>query len=72
MIEAKIREKYQGLTRQELIDKAYELGFNFERNSQSCSQCTVAALHELLDIDDVVVRIATSSCGGQADQVIGT
>lgn len=72
MIEAKIREKYQGLTRQELIDKAYELGFNFEKSSQSCSQCTVAALHELLDIDDVVVRIATSSCGGQADQVIGT
>lgn len=72
MIKAKLREKYRGLTHQELLQKAYDLGFNFEKNSQSCSQCTVAAIHELVDIDDVVVRIATSSCGGHADQVIGT
>lgn len=68
----KVREKYQGLSRQELLDKAYELGCNYEINSQSCSQSTVAALHELLDIDGVLVRVATSSCGGQADRVVGT
>ena len=72
MAKAKIRERYRDLSRQELLDKAYELGFNFEKNSQSCSQCTVAALHELLDIDDVVVRVATSSAGGQAGTVTGT
>ena len=49
MIKAKVREKYRGLSRQELLDKAYELGFNFEKNSFSCSQSVVAAIHELLD-----------------------
>ncbi|MDD5591226.1 MAG: C-GCAxxG-C-C family protein [Dehalococcoidales bacterium] len=72
MIKAKIKEKYRGLSVQELLDKAYELGFNYEKNSESCSQCTVAALHEILGFDSVVVRVATSSEGGQADQVVGT
>jgi hypothetical protein len=72
MIRAKVRRKYQGLSHQGLLDKAYELGCNYEMNSQSCSQSTVAALHELLDMDDVVVRVAISSCGGQADRVVGT
>ena len=31
MVKAKVREKYRGLSRQELLDKAYELGFNFEK-----------------------------------------
>ena len=64
MIKAKLREKYQGLSRQELLDKTYDLGFNYEKNAQSCSQSTAAALHELFGIDDAVVRVATSSCGG--------
>jgi len=72
MIKAKVRRKYQGLSRQELLDKAYELGCSYEMNSQGCSQSTVAALYELLDMDDVVVRVANSSCGGQADRVAGT
>ncbi|MBA7704910.1 hypothetical protein ES703_113733 [subsurface metagenome] len=72
MLKAKLRKKYQGLSRQELLDKAYELGFNYEKNAQSCSQSAAAALYELLDIDDVVVRVASSSCGGQAVQIQGT
>lgn len=72
MVKAKVREKYQGLSRQELLDKAYELGFNFEKYSYSCSQSTVAAIHELLDIDDVVVKVATSLSGGTAEQFSGT
>jgi len=72
MVKAKVRDKYRGLSRQELIDKAYELGFNFEKNNYSCSQSTVAAIHELLDIDDVVVKVATSLSGGSAEQFSGT
>jgi C_GCAxxG_C_C family probable redox protein len=68
----KVREEYQGLSQQELLDKAYELGFNYERNSHSCSQCPVAAVHELLDIDDVVVRVASSLAAGSAMQFLGT
>jgi len=72
MTKAKVREKYRGLSRQELIDKAYELGSNYEMKSQSCSQSTVKAIHELLDIDDLVVKVATSACGGSDLQVLGT
>jgi hypothetical protein len=68
----KVREKYRNLSRAELLDKAYELGVNFERSSRSCSQCTVAALHEILGFEDVLVKAATSSCGGQAIQGTGT
>ena len=48
------------------------MGWNFDLYSGSCSQCTVAALQELLGFEDVVVRVATSSCGGQALQLMGT
>ena len=72
MINATLRDKYRGMSRQELLDKAYELGYNFGLHSGSCSQCTVATLQELLGFEDVVVRVATSSCGGQAIQIMGT
>ena len=31
MIKMRVRQKYQGLSPQELLDKAYELGFNYEK-----------------------------------------
>jgi len=37
MFRAKVRAKYQRFSGQELLDKAYELGCNYEINSQSCS-----------------------------------
>lgn len=67
-----LREKYRGISRQKLFDKAYELGYGYESNSQSCSQSVVAAIHELVGIDDVVVKVATSLGGGSAMQVFGT
>jgi C_GCAxxG_C_C family probable redox protein len=72
VIKAKLREKYRGLSPQELQDKAYQLGFDFEKNAQSCSQSVVAAFHELFEMEDAVVRVATSSCGGHAVQAQGT
>ena len=70
--QAKLREKYQGLSREELLDKAYAQGAAYESISGSCSQSTVAALYEFLEIEDAVVRAANSSCGGQAITVTGT
>lgn len=67
-----VRSKYQDLSREQLLNKVYELGVDFERYSGSCSQCTVAALHEILELDPVVVKIASSSCGGQAGFSTGT
>lgn len=72
MTNAKVREKYQGLLRKEFQDKAYELGFNFLKYNYSCSQSTVAAIHELLEIDDSLVKAATSLSGGTAEQFSGT
>ena len=67
-----ILEKYRGLSRQQLLEKAYDLGVDFERHSGSCSQCTVAALREILGFEDAIVRVASSSCGGQAGLSTGT
>ena len=68
----KPRQEYQGLSKQELMDKAHELACTCDQYSHSCSQCTVAAIHKLLGFDDVVVRVASSCAGGQVAQVIGT
>lgn len=61
-----LNENYRGLSKRQLLQKAKELGIAYEKYSSSCSQCTVAALQEILGFEDVVVRVATSSCGGQA------
>lgn len=67
-----LQEKYRGLSRQQLLEKAYDLGVCFEKYSGGCSQCTAAALREILGFEDAVVRVATSSCGGQAGLSTGT
>lgn len=72
MSQAILRNKYRDLQRHELLEKAYQLGAKFEEYSCSCSQSTVAAIHELLEIDDVVVKVSTSLCGGTAIQGLGT
>ena len=61
-----VSKSYRNLTRAELLEKAGELGAAYEKNSSSCSQCTAAALREILGFEDIVVKVATSSCGGQA------
>ncbi len=66
-----VSEKYRSLSRRQLLEKAYDLGVDFERHSGSCSQCTVAALHEILGFEDILVKIASSSCGGQAGLSMG-
>jgi C_GCAxxG_C_C family probable redox protein len=62
----KLPAKYCSLSQQQLLEKAYDLGVSFEKFSGSCSQCTVAALREILGFEDIIVKVATSSCGGQA------
>jgi C_GCAxxG_C_C family probable redox protein len=65
-------ETYEIWLKEQLFEKVYELGVGFERYSGSCSQCTVAALHEILGFEPVIVRVASSSCGGQAGCSVGT
>jgi hypothetical protein len=61
-----VTDKYRKLSVPQLLEKARELGVAFEQNSGSCSQCTAAALKEILGFEDIVVKVATSSCGGQS------
>ena len=68
----KVKEKYQGLNREQLLDKAYEIGRGFETYSYSCSQSTVAAMHEIVGLSEDLVRASTSTCAGIAFQGLGT
>jgi C_GCAxxG_C_C family probable redox protein len=61
-----ITNKYRNLSQEQLLEKTFELGVSYEKFSGSCSQCTAAALQEILGFEDVIVKVATSSCGGQA------
>ena len=46
-------------------ERAYELGFEYEKVYHGCGQCTVAAVMETLDIfDSQVFEAATGLCGG--------
>ncbi len=68
----RVKPKYQGLNQEQLLDKAYEIGRGFETNSYSCSQCTVAAIHEIIGLSEDVVKASTSLCAGIAFQGLGT
>jgi C_GCAxxG_C_C family probable redox protein len=52
-------------TKQGLLDKAYELGFEYEKVYRGCSQCVIAAIQDTLDIrEDSVFKAATGLAGG--------
>jgi C_GCAxxG_C_C family probable redox protein len=53
------------LTRQDLLDKAYQLGFEYEKTYKGCSQCAIAAIQDTLDIkEDNVFKAATGLAAG--------
>jgi C_GCAxxG_C_C family probable redox protein len=66
-----LSKKYLHLSPKQLLEKAHELGVAYEKYSGSCSQCTVAALQEMLEFEDIVVKVSSSSCGGQAGFSVG-
>ena len=51
--------------KKELLEKAYELGFEYEKTYKGCSQCVIAAIQDTLEIrDDSVFKAATGLAGG--------
>ena len=49
----------------ELMNKAYDLGYEYEKVYRGCSQCSVAALQDVLGIrDDRIFKAATALAGG--------
>jgi C_GCAxxG_C_C family probable redox protein len=69
---AKLKSQYKGWSYEQLSDQIYELAFASQRFSRSCSQSIVAAFYELFEMDDSVVKIATSCTGGHAGLAIST
>jgi len=53
------------LKKQELLDKAYRLGFEYEKTYRGCSQSAIGAIQDTLDIrDDSVFKAGTGLAGG--------
>ena len=51
--------------RAEILKKAYDLGFEYEKTYRGCSQCAIAAIHDTLDIrDDSVFKAGTGLAAG--------
>ncbi len=49
----------------DLLEKAYELGFEYEKTYRGCSQCALAAIQDTLDLrEDNVFKAATGFAGG--------
>jgi C_GCAxxG_C_C family probable redox protein len=49
----------------EVVEKAYQLGKEYEKTYRGCSQCVIAALQDVLDIrNDDIFKSATGLAGG--------
>ncbi|MBN1468621.1 MAG: C_GCAxxG_C_C family protein [Fusobacteriaceae bacterium] len=47
-----------------LLEKVYQLAFDFEKEYHCCSQCTVAALQEVFQIKSKVLFSTSFALGG--------
>lgn len=55
----------QEMEKKEILDKAYRLGFEYEKVYKGCSQCTIAAIQDSLGIrDDSVFKAGTGFAAG--------
>jgi hypothetical protein len=72
MDKVRVRVKYKGLSRQELLDEVQNKGYNYAINYNACAPSTVAALYDVLDFDAALVRAVTPLSGGTAEQFLGT
>ena len=58
-----------------LAEKAYDLGFEYERDYRGCAQCVFAALQDALGVrkheTDVIFKAATGLMGGVAQETDG-
>jgi C_GCAxxG_C_C family probable redox protein len=60
-------------SKEQLLNKAYDLAFNYEAERGSCPQCVLAALFETLNIgDEATVKSADALAGGTALSTKGT
>jgi len=66
-------ETFQGKTKEEILEKVYRLGLEYEQEKHSCSQCVVAALQEVFQIkDDNLFRASYALAGGVGGSTNGS
>ncbi len=60
-------------SKEDILDKIYDLAFKYEAEIGSCPQCVLAAIYEVLDIGDKkTIQAADSLAGGTALSTQGT
>ena len=60
-------------SREELLQKAYDLAYKYEAERGSCPQCVLSALKETLDVgDDETIKAIDGLAGGTALSAEGT
>jgi len=63
----------KNLTKKQIMDKAYKLGFEYEKTRYVCAQCVVAALEKIIGIeDDGIFQAAYPLAGGLGSTTEGT
>ncbi|MFQ3621855.1 MAG: C-GCAxxG-C-C family protein [Spirochaetales bacterium] len=68
-------DKNKHLANNKLAQKAYELGFAYEKEFRGCAQCVIAALQDTLGVrnrdTDFIFKSATGLAGGVAQETDG-
>ena len=60
------------MNREQILEKAYQLGFEGEHNVRGCAQCTIAAVQDALEIrNDAVYKSASGLAGGAGECIDG-
>ena len=60
-------------SKEEILEKAYNLAFKYEAERGSCPQCVLAALHETLGVSDPkTIQAADALAGGTSLSTEGT
>jgi hypothetical protein len=58
--------------KEKLIQKAYELGFTYERDYRGCAQCAIAGIYDALGIkNDAVYKAGSGLAGGGGECTTG-
>jgi len=56
------------MDKQQILEKAYKLGFEGERNVRGCAQCAIAAVQDATEIrNDLVYKSASGLAGGAGE-----
>ena len=56
------------MSKQQVLDKAYKLGFDGERDVRGCAQCAIAAVQDATEIrNDLVYKSASGLAGGAGE-----